>query len=356
MAEQRIRAARIFTGEHWLYNHTVVIEDKRIVALVPNQDNNYDTHTLLPAFIDIQLYGAHDRLLAVYPDATTIHAIHNYCKAGGAGFFLPTVATNHDTVIRQCIDAVSAYWQEGGDGCIGLHIEGPWLHPKRRGAHIESIIHAPTMEEVQSLLTYGKGAIKMITLAPEVCDAAIINYIQSEGIIVSAGHSDADYATAIKAFDNGISTVTHLYNAMSPLQHRAPGLVGAVFNHPTVRASIIPDGHHVDYAAIRIAKKMMGSRLFAITDAVTTTTEGYYPHQPAGDKYESNGILSGSALTMHQCMLNLIHHVGIHEDEAIRMCSLYPASVLRMEDVLGKIEPGYTASFCFVDEDLQLIA
>jgi N-acetylglucosamine-6-phosphate deacetylase len=356
MAEQRIHAARIFTGEHWLYDHAVVIQDKRIISVVPSQDSNYDVHTLLPSFIDIQLYGAHDRLLAVYPDATTIHAIHDYCKAGGAGFFLPTVATNHDTVIRQCIDAVRAYWQEGGEGCIGLHIEGPWLHPKRRGAHIESIIHAPTIEEVQSLLAYGKDAIKMITLAPEVCDHTIIDYIQSEGIIVSAGHSDAGYATATKAFDNGISTVTHLYNAMSPLQHRAPGLVGAVFNHPTVRASIIPDGHHVDYAAIRIAKKMMGSRLFVITDAVTTTTEGYYPHQPAGDKYESNGILSGSALTMHQCMLNLINHVGIPEDEAIRMCSLYPASVLRMEDVLGKIEPGYTASFCFVDKDLQLIA
>jgi N-acetylglucosamine-6-phosphate deacetylase len=355
MAEQRIRAARIFTGEHWLYNHIVVIEDKRIIAVLPNQDSSYDVHTLLPAFVDIQLYGAHERLLAVYPDAATIHAIHTYCKAGGAGFFLPTVATNHDAVIRQCIDAVRAYWLDGGEGCIGLHIEGPWLHPKRRGAHIESIIHAPTMEEVQSLLAYGKDAIKMITLAPEVCDAAIIDYIQAQGIIVSAGHSDADYATATKAFDMGISTVTHLYNAMSPLQHRAPGLVGAVFNHPTVRASIIPDGHHVDYAAVRIAKKIMGSRLFAITDAVTTTTEGFYPHQPAGDKYESNGILSGSALTMHQCMRNLIDHVGVDKAEAIRMCSLYPAAALRMEGVLGKIEPGYTASFCITDEALALI-
>jgi N-acetylglucosamine-6-phosphate deacetylase len=212
------------------------------------------------------------------------------------------------------------------------------------------------MEEVQSLLTYGKDAIKMITLAPEVCDTAIVDYIQAQGIIVSAGHSDADYTTATKAFDLGISTVTHLYNAMSPLQHRAPGLVGAVFNHPTVRASIIPDGYHVDYAAIRIAKKMMGSRLFAITDAVTTTSKGYYPHQQAGDKYESNGILSGSALTMHQCMRNLIDHVGIDEAEAIRMCSMYPAAVLRMEDELGKIEPGYRANFFVTNENLALIA
>jgi len=131
---------------------------------------------------------------------------------------------------------------------------------------------------------------------------------------------------------------------MSALQHRSPGLVGAVFNHPGVMASIVPDGYHVDFAAVKIAKKIMKERLFVITDAVTETSEGLYPHHLAGDKYESNGILSGSALTMMKSVKNLVQHCDIELDEAIRMCSLYPAQVLGLDN-LGKIEKGYKASF-----------
>ncbi len=186
----------------------------------------------------------------------------------------------------------------------------------------------------------------MITLAPEVCSREVIELIKSYGIIISAGHSGATYEQAMQSFDEGlITTVTHLYNAMSPLQHRAPGLVGAVFNHPTIMSSIIPDGYHVDFAAIKIAKKMMGERLFVITDAVTETNEGFYPHQMAGDKYESNNILSGSALTMKKAVQNLVEFCDIALDEALRMCSLYPAQVLGLDNELGKIEVGYKADF-----------
>ena len=158
---------------------------------------------------------------------------------------------------------------------------------------------------------------------------------------------------AMPGFDNGIAGVTHLYNAMSPLQHRNPGLVGAAFDHPKVMASIIADGHHVDYPAIRIAKKIMQQRLFAITDAVTTTTEGYYRHQPEGDKYTADGILSGSALTMYKALQNLVTHVGIELAEALRMCSLYPAQVMRKDDQLGKIATGYKAKMVLIPQSLE---
>ena len=194
----------------------------------------------------------------------------------------------------------------------------------------------------------------MITIAPEVCSEEVIHLIKSYGIVISAGHSNATYEQAMASFEKDITTITHLYNAMSPLQHRAPGLVGAAFNHQSIRASIIPDGHHVDFSAITIAKKIMGSRLFAITDAVTETSTGPYQHQLAGDKYESNNILSGSAISMHQAFVNLVEKIGIDQDEALRMCSLYPAEVMGCQEQYGKIAPGFTAQFLVLNNDLSV--
>ena len=201
-------------------------------------------------------------------------------------------------------------------------------------------------------MNYGKGVIRIITLATEQCDKEIIDRILLDDIIISAGHSNATYEQSKVGFANGITAVTHLYNAMSPLQHRQPGLVGAAMNDAKVMASIIPDGYHVDYAAIRIAKKAMGERLFAITDAVTETTEGQYPHQLAGDKYEAANILSGSALTMTKALQNLVNHVGIDLGEALRMCSLYPAQVIKSSNFLGRIAPGYNADVVILNKEL----
>ena len=174
-------------------------------------------------------------------------------------------------------------------------------------------------------------------------------------MILSAGHSNANYQQATNSFERGISTVTHLYNAMSPLHHREPGLVGATLAHSNVRASIIPDGYHVDYAAVAIAKKIMGERLFAITDAVTETSLGPYRHQLAGDRYECNGVLSGSALTMHKAFKNLVEHVQLSVEEALRMCSLYPAQLLRCDHEFGKIAPQATGQFLVLDKALEIV-
>ncbi|ANE51899.1 N-acetylglucosamine-6-phosphate deacetylase [Flavisolibacter tropicus] len=360
MAMQYYTADRVFTGEEWLENMVIQTIDGRIQSLLPADSvdpaavQRFDHGSIIPAFLDIQLYGAHGRLLAVYPDPETLFETVDYCLKGGAVLCLPTVATNSKEVFFKCIDAVRAYWQEGGPGVWGLHLEGPWLNPVKRGAHVEAFIHPPTVEEVKEILEYGNGIVKMITLAPEVCSDEVIQLIQSYGITISAGHSNATFAQATAAFDKGVHAVTHLYNAMSALQHREPGLVGATFLHPQAKASIIPDGHHASFEAIRIAKQLMGDRLFTITDAVTETTEGYYQHEKVGDKYECNGTLSGSALTQHQSMLNLVNKVGIELGEAIRMCSLYPAQVIGADEIYGKIAPGYTAQFLVLNNDLTL--
>lgn len=350
-------AERIFTGDNWLKDHAILVDNEMIVdvlALSSLPENilleKFDGCFLAPAFIDLQIYGAYEKLLAVYPEADALYKLNEYCNKGGAAFCMPTVATNTYEVFHQCVDAIRGYWSKGGEGILGLHIEGPWINPVKRGAHAESLIHSPTLQQAEELLNYGKGVIKIITLAPEVCSKEVIDCILSYNIIVSAGHSNATYKEAINGFANGINTVTHLYNAMSPLQHRAPGLVGAIMDYADVMASIIPDGHHVDFAAIRIAKQVMKERLFVITDAVTETDKGYYPHKSAADKYESGGILSGSALTMGKAFFNLVKYTGIEPGEVLRMCSLYPARVIKRDHELGKIAKGFRFSVTAVNE------
>ncbi|HEY0732139.1 MAG TPA: N-acetylglucosamine-6-phosphate deacetylase [Chitinophagaceae bacterium] len=359
---QSLYAANLFTGEEWLKDVTLVIEDGKIHSIeegtnkYSKQDHSYGEHVFLaPAFIDLQIYGAANKLLAVYSTTEALDLLRQYCFEGGATLFQPTMATNTKEVFYKAIDAVRAYWEQEGKGVHGLHLEGPWINKEKKGAHVEEEIHSPTLEEVKELLDYGNGVITMITLAPEVCAQQVIDYITSKGIVISAGHSNANFEEAVHSFNNGITTITHLFNAMSPLQHRAPGLVGASFLHSKVKASCIPDGYHTDFAAITIAKQIMKERLFVITDAVTETNEGYYQHHLVGDKYECNGTLSGSALTMHSAFLNLVERAGIEKEEALRMCSLYPAQVIQMDHLYGKIAPGYQAQFVVLNKQLRLV-
>ncbi len=351
-------AEKIFTGTGWLYHHSVITENGKIVDLVTTASLSEPVterySIIAPAFMDIQIYGAYGKLLSVYPESDSLHKLYKYCSEGGASHFQPTVATNSYEVFYRAIDAVKTYWKEGGKGCIGLHVEGPWINKAKRGAHLEEFIHSPSVEEARKLLEYGKGVITMITIAPEVCSKEVVDLIRSYGVIISAGHSNASYEEATEAFDSGIGAATHLYNAMSPLQHRAPGMVGAIFNHSHVMASIVPDGFHVDFSAIKIAKKQLQQRLFVITDAVTETTDGPYPHHLMEDRYESNGILSGSALTMGKSLQNLIHKVGIDADEALRMVSLYPAQVMGKDNRMGKIEKGFDANLVLLNEKLEV--
>lgn len=356
-AVRTIKAAKLFTGSNWLNDQSVVITDGKITAIGPAAQTGgavTECDILAPSFLDIQIYGAYGRLLSVYPEADSLHKLADYCLKGGASHFQATVATNDTGVFHQCIDAVRAYWKEGGKGCIGLHIEGPWINTAKKGVHLETFIHPPSVEEARDLLEYGKGVITMITLAPEVCSREVIELVRSYGVVVSAGHTNASYEEASAAFDAGINVATHLYNAMSPLQHRAPGMVGAIFDHASVMSSLVPDGYHVDFSAIRIAKKIMGERLFVITDAVTETTVGPSPHHLEGDRYELNGILSGSSLTMASSLQKLVNNVGIPVDESLRMVSLYPAQVMGLTSRIGKIEENFPANLVLLTNSLEV--
>lgn len=349
----------IFTGDTCLQGYAVITSGGLITDVLPAAQVPADAEIsdlkggyLAPAFIDLQLYGGNGRIFPSQLDTTTLRAIYDYSSAGGAAFFMPTLPTHSFDAILKAIEAVKQYWNEGGPGVLGLHLEGPFINPEKKGAHPEEYIKTPAPDDIDLLLRHGKGIIKMMTLAPECCAPELVKRLQEAGILISAGHSNADYQTAYESFNAGITTATHLFNAMSPLQSRAPGLVGAIYDHPGVCASIVADGVHVDFNAVRISKKIMGERLFLITDAVEEGGQVPYKHIRKADHFvNSHGILSGSCLTMQQAVKNCIMKVGISPEEALRMGSTYPARVAGLQNELGKIAPGYRAAMVVLNAE-----
>lgn len=354
--------ARIFTGSTLESGKAILMNGGTIEGLVPQSEvpGNYNVEDLrglniAPSFIDLQIYGGNGKMFSHELSIEALEATYEYCLSGGCTHFMVTMATNSIDNFLKGIDTVQKYWDNGGKGVLGLHLEGPYINPVKKGAHVEGYIKKPALEEVQQLLGRQKGIVKMITIAPEVCDENVLDYLLDEGIIVSAGHTNATYKEATHAFNKGVPAATHLFNAMSPLQHREPGMVGAIYDHSKVMSSIVCDGVHVDYVAVRISKQILKERLFFITDAVTEITEGEYKHLFKGDRYAlPDGTLSGSSLTMIQCIKNAVQYAGIPLEEALRMASAYPSKLLGERYKLGKIEKGYQSSFVVFDDNLDI--
>lgn len=353
--------ARIFTGSEWLSDAHVCIEDDHIANISMQMPDDLSEHydcrrrMLVPAFIDAQIYGGGSRLFAQYPEPESLALLAADNRHGGTAQCLVTIPTLPMDAIMKCLDALNAYMDEGGDGILGLHLEGPFIHPEKRGAHTLADIRTPTADDVKRILERAHGHLKMITLAPEQCSDEVLRLLSDAGVVISAGHSNASFEQAKEFAGRGVQTVTHLFNAMSPIHHRAPGLPTAVFESPTLMASIIPDGIHVHYSLLRMAKQLVGDRLFYITDAVTPTGEGPYQHVLNRDHYAlPNGTLSGSSLTMLQAVVNGITHAGIPPEESLRMASLYPARLLGMDADYGSIEVGKKASLVLLNEQWQL--
>lgn len=352
----------IFTGYETETNKAILVKNGIVEQLVPATQipggyliRDLQQQLIAPSFIDLQIYGASGQLFSSTLTTGAIAATYQYCIQGGCSHFMITLATNTIEVFLKGIEAVQQYWDEGGKGLLGLHLEGPYLNPEKRGAHTLAHIKKATQQEIEQLLNHRKGVVKMITLAPELCDSKIIQYLLQQNIIVSAGHSNATYRQAMDGFNAGIPTATHLFNAMSPFQSRQPGLVGAVYNHPFAKSSIVPDGIHVDYVALKLSKKLMGSRLFFITDAVTENHTGGYEHVFKGDRFTlPDGTLSGSALTMMQCVRNAVAHADISLEESLRMAATYPAQLLTAPVPMGRIATGYLASFVIFNAGLEV--
>jgi N-acetylglucosamine-6-phosphate deacetylase len=349
----------VFTGDRFINGHAVLVNNGIIEAIVPAADlaadiDRYDLqgNLLVPAFIDLQLYGGNGLLFSEALNEDAIHATDAYCVSGGCTRFMLTMATNSIDVFLKGIDIAKTFLQKHPNGgLLGLHLEGPYINPVKRGAHLLQHIKQPTVDEVKFLLDKAEGIVKMMTLAPEQCSDEVIKLLLDHNVIISAGHSNATYEEATAGFNKGITTTTHLFNAMSPLQGRELGMVGAIYDHATAYSSIVCDGFHTSFAAVRVSKKMMQERLFLITDAVTETKEGAYQHVLKDDRYLlPDGTLSGSALTMLKAVNNCVKYAGIEFDEALRMASLYPARVAQLQN-FGKVEEGFKADLAVLSSD-----
>lgn len=303
---------------------------------------------ICPGLIDLQIYGTGDQLFSAELTVESIHKIEKNLLSQGCTSFYLTLATNTIELFKQ---AIQIYKQASSKISLGLHLEGPFLNAAKRGAHPEELIIEANESIIHDLLADHQGAVKMMTIAPEKVSDEAKKYLLDNEILLSAGHSNATLEEASAAFDKGIKAATHLWNAMSPLQHRNIGLPGAIFNHSSVCASIIVDGIHVSYEAVKISKDLMGKRLFLITDAVALCNKGIYQHILNGDHYVlPDGTLSGSALTMLKAIQNCVDHVGISLDEAIRMATMYPADLIERRD-LGRLSPGSQANILVFDKN-----
>ncbi len=352
--------ATLFTGTEEIRDKAVLIEDGSIKAMIdpaaiPPQAmlRDYSGHYIAPGLIDLQIYGGGGYLFSNKPSAEALKAMADALVQTGTTGFMLTLATNSMEVFKEAIRVVK---NNPHPALMGLHLEGPYINPQKKGAHIEQYIKVPKIEEVQALLAEANGVVKMITLAPELTDPSIIRLLIDYGVIVSAGHSNATFEEGTKGFENGIQTATHLFNAMSPLHHRDTGLPGAVFQNTKAFASIIADGIHVDYQTVSISKKIMKERLFLITDAVEENREGAYVHVKQKDRFTlPDGTLSGSNLTLLTAVKNCVQHVGLSLAEALRMATMYPAQLIAATD-RGRIEAGAKADLVIFDKEFAIKA
>ncbi|RZK17941.1 MAG: N-acetylglucosamine-6-phosphate deacetylase [Pedobacter sp.] len=346
--------AKFYQNDSLQEGKSINIQDGKIVSIENSESKNSPDVLVVPGFIDLQIYGAGGRLFSAEPTLESLAIMENDLLKKGTMGFLACMATNTPEVFNACIATAKQYRQQAKN-FLGLHLEGPFLNPKRLGAHVPEFVRKATLDEIKALLDFGDGVIKMMTIAPECNDDDVIQYLLDHGVLVSLGHSNATFDQATTAYNNGIQTTTHLFNAMSPIHHREPGIPSAVFNHDRAKASIIADGQHVGFEVIKFAKKLLKDRLFLITDAVTECSTGPYQHVKQGDKFVMpDGTLSGSSLTMLQAVKNCVSKCGIDLYEAINMATKYPAQLIGIEHITSSIAVGNEANLLVLGDDLSL--
>ena len=365
---QALCGARVFTGEHVLDDHAVLLDGGRIADVLPLAHLPVDVRReelggglLAPGFLDVQINGAGGVLFNDTPTAAGAAAIAAAVRPTGATGLLPTFITDRPEPRARAIAALRE--AAGTPGVLGLHLEGPFLSRARKGAHDPALIVPMTDADVDALLATGLDTV-LLTVAAENATPAQIRRLTDGGVIVSLGHSDASYAVACAAADAGARGVTHLFNAMSQLGHRSPGVVGAALDHGGLWGGIIADGHHVDPAALRIAlrAKRGPGRLFLISDAMppvgvpgdSFVLSGRNVTRRDGRLLLDDGTLAGADLTMDGALRFAVANLDVSLMEALRMASLYPATFLRLEGERGRIARGFRADLVHLDDTLAV--
>lgn len=366
-----LRNARILAGDEFRDDLAVVIEDGRITALLSDAapqlgsaDDQMDLGGgwLLPGFIDAQVNGGGGVLFNNTPDVDSLRTLAAAHRRFGTTGLLPTLISDDAQVMRRAIDATRAAIAQGVPGVLGIHLEGPYIAPARKGTHDANKFRVPDADEIAMAASLDNG-VTLLTLAPERVPLESIRALVERGVIVAAGHTAASYEEARAGLDAGIRGFTHLYNAMSPLTGREPGAVGAALEDRDSWVGIIADGVHVHPASLRVAlaAKPRG-KVMLVTDAMppvgadSPSYELYGEVITAVDGVVRNaaGSLAGSALDMATAVRNAVQLLGLPLKEAARMASRYPAQFLNLDDRLGEIAEGYQADLVLLDDALQV--
>ena len=362
--------ARVLTVQGWRDDLAVLLEGERILDLVPHSDRRVqsaeqqDLHgkTLLPGFIDTQVNGGGGVL---FNDASTVETIRQIGAAHrrfGTTGFLPTLISDSVDTMRAAIAAVEQAMAEKVPGVLGIHLEGPYLASARKGVHDPKYFHTPGSAEL-AMLCASHAGVRLLTLAPEQVASESIEALAAAGLVLCAGHTAADYATTKAALAIGIRGFTHLFNAMTPLGSREPGVVGAALDDAQSWCGLIVDGHHVHPATLRaaIAAKPRGKMLL-VTDAMPPVGADHPDFVLNGETITAKdgvcqtaqGTLAGSALDMAGAVRNAVEMLGLPLDEAVRMASTYPADFLGLGASHGRIAAGYRADLVVMDDDYKV--
>ncbi|MDR6627820.1 N-acetylglucosamine-6-phosphate deacetylase [Caulobacter segnis] len=360
---------RVLTPAGVVDGHAVLVEGGKVAALVPMAEVPADAERqdlagglLVPGYIDTQVNGGGGVLFNDAPTVETIAAIGAAHRAYGTTGFLPTLISDDLDVVDVALRATEAAIERGVPGVLGVHIEGPFLNPKRKGIHDEAKFRVIDEDAIALLSSLKRGKL-LLTLAPERTTPEIIARLSKAGVIVAAGHTNARYETMRQAIDHGLSGVTHLFNAMSPLTSREPGVVGAVLENQSVWAGIIVDGRHVDPVTLKIALRARPlDRFMLVTDAMPTVgmvdkrfiLQGREITVRDGVCVDDAGTLAGSDLDMAAAVRNAVATLDLSLADAVMMASAAPAAFLGLAHQRGRIAPGLAADFCLLDDDLNV--
>ena len=369
-----ISGARIFDGEQWHDNAALLVEFGHVSGIVHSgavprhaESVHLDGGSVVPGFVDLQVNGGGGVLFNNDPSVDAIRIICAAHAQFGTTALLPTLITDTVAVNIAAIAAGKSAAEQGIPGFIGLHLEGPHLSLARKGTHDGALIRPMDDADLARLVAARAELPNLLcTVAAETVTPAQISALAAAGIIVSLGHTDAGAATASAAFAAGASMATHLFNAMSQLGNREPGVVGAVLTTDDVHAGLIADGIHVHPVTIEIALRAKAGegRIFLVTDAMsqtgtdlsTLTLNGRTITRADGALRLADGTLAGADLDMIDAVEFMHSRMGLPFDEAVRMASLYPARAMGIAAEHGHLQPGALASFVHLSDDRQVKA
>jgi N-acetylglucosamine-6-phosphate deacetylase len=368
MAEALVNG-RVLIGSELLSGHAVVIDGGRIESTVredavPRDVQAFDLgdRTLVPGFIDTQVNGGGDRLFNDDPTDDTIAAVGAAHRRYGTTGFLPTLISDDSSKIEAALEATRAAISAGVPGLLGVHIEGPFLNPEKRGIHDAAKLRAVTGEDI-ALLRQPTGGKTIVTLAPEIVPREAIRALAGAGVIVCAGHTQASADQIFDALGSGVRGFTHLFNAMSQLSAREPGAVGAALYDDKSWCGLIVDGHHVDPRVLKLALRAAPFERFMLVSDAMPSVGGRKSFMLGGEAISvvdgkcvnAQGTLAGSDLDMASAVRNAVAMLGLDLAQAVSMASSHPAAFLGLDHELGRIAPGYRANLVLIDDDVNVV-